>query len=82
MIDTPADAPEGPNDGAPPVTPPTTDSGAFAPSSSSTADTSPAWAKRLRRQQLAMQGLRMAANSLRSADHGGGSVHINLEDRS
>ncbi|MGN6690483.1 MAG: P-type conjugative transfer protein TrbL, partial [Sphingopyxis sp.] len=80
MIDTPADAPEGPNDGAPPVAPLTTDSGASAASSPSAADTSPAWAKRLRRQQLAMQGLRVAATSLRSADHGGGSAHINLED--
>lgn len=46
------------------------------------ADGSPAWAKRLRRQQMMMQGATLAANSLRAADHGGGSAHINLEDRS
>lgn len=46
------------------------------------ADGSPAWAKRLRRQQMMMQGATLAANSLRSSDHGGGSAHINLEDRS
>jgi type IV secretion system protein TrbL len=42
---------------------------------------SPAWAQRLRRQQMMMQGATLAANSLRSADHGGGSAHISLEDR-
>ena len=43
---------------------------------------SPAWAQRLRRQQMLMQGATLAANSLRSSDHGGGSAHISLEDRS
>jgi type IV secretion system protein TrbL len=45
-------------------------------------DTSPAWAQRLRRQQMMMQGATLAANSLRASDHGGGSAHISLEDRS
>ncbi len=51
-------------------------------SAPATANTSPAWAQRLRRQQIMMQGATLAANSLRSSDHGGGSAHINLEDRS
>lgn len=51
-------------------------------SAPATANTSPAWAQRLRRQQMMMQGATLAANSLRSSDHGGGSAHINLEDRS
>jgi type IV secretion system protein TrbL len=46
------------------------------------ADTAPAWAKRLRRSQALVQGASVAAHSLRSADHGGGSTHISLEDRS
>lgn len=58
---------------------------ASAPEPSSTpvtANTSPAWAQRLRRQQMMVQGATLAANSLRSSDHGGGNAHINLEDRS
>ena len=50
-------------------------------SSSPASSGSPAWAQRLRRQQMMMQGATLAANSLRSADHGGGSAHISLEDR-
>lgn len=46
-----------------------------------TSSDSPAWAQRLRRQQMMMQGATLAANGLRSADHGGGSAHISLEDR-
>ncbi|SEH15013.1 type IV secretion system protein TrbL [Sphingopyxis sp. YR583] len=42
----------------------------------------PAWATRLRRQQMMTQGATLAAHSLRAADHGGGSAHISLEDRS
>ena len=52
-----------------------------APVAALIADGSPAWAKRLRRQQVMMQCATLAANSLRSSDHGGGSAHINLEDR-
>lgn len=42
----------------------------------------PAWAKQLRRRQAMIQGATLAANTLRSADHHGGSAHISLEDRS
>lgn len=42
----------------------------------------PAWAKQLRRRQAMVQGATLAAHTLRSADHHGGSVHISLEDRS
>lgn len=55
---------------------------ASTPVAAPIADGSPAWAKRLRRQQMMMQGATLAANSLRASDHGGGSTHINLEDRS
>ena len=48
-----------------------------------TADSpAPAWAKRLRRRQAMFQGATLAAHTLRSADHHGGSAHISLEDRS
>lgn len=46
------------------------------------ASPTPAWAKRLRRRQAMFQGATMAAHTLRSADHHGGSAHISLEDRS
>ena len=47
------------------------------------ADTpAPAWARRLRRQQMITQGATLAAHSLRAADHGGGATHVSLEDRS
>ncbi|MFB0872602.1 MULTISPECIES: P-type conjugative transfer protein TrbL [unclassified Sphingobium] len=42
----------------------------------------PAWAKQLRRRQAMVQGATLAARTLRSADHHGGSAHISLEDRS
>lgn len=42
----------------------------------------PAWAKQLRRRQAMIQGATLAAHTLRSADHHGGSAHISLEDRS
>ncbi|UAK23810.1 P-type conjugative transfer protein TrbL [Sphingomonas nostoxanthinifaciens] len=48
----------------------------------STAAPAPAWAKRLRRRQAMVQGATLAAHTLRSADHHGGSAHISLEDRS
>ncbi len=41
----------------------------------------PQWAKRLRTSHL-LHGASIAANSLRSADQGGGSAQISLEDRS
>lgn len=42
----------------------------------------PAWARQLRRRQAMMQGATIAAHSLRSSDHGGGSAQVSLEDRS
>ncbi len=42
----------------------------------------PAWATQLRRRQAMIQGATLAAHTLRSADHHGGSAHISLEDRS
>jgi type IV secretion system protein TrbL len=42
----------------------------------------PAWANRLRRRQAMIQGATLAAHTLRSADHHGGSAHVSLEDRS
>ena len=57
----------------------------IAPSSSASAPAeapAPAWAKQLRRRQAMVQGATLAAHTLRSADHHGGSAHISLEDRS
>jgi type IV secretion system protein TrbL len=42
----------------------------------------PAWATQLRHRQAMVQGATLAAHTLRSADHHGGSAHISLEDRS
>jgi len=42
----------------------------------------PAWAKQLRRRQAMIQGATLAAHTLRSSDHHGGSAHVSLEDRS
>lgn len=50
-------------------------------SSGSNAGT-PDWARSLRRRQTMTQGAMLTAHTLRSADHGGGSAHISLEDRS
>ena len=55
-------------------------SGAALSSTSSAG--APAWAQALRRRQAMTQGVTLAAHTLRSADHGGGSAHISLEDRS
>jgi type IV secretion system protein TrbL len=63
-----------------PATGPSTE--AFATSPPGSEQEAPAWAKRLRRSQAVIQGASVAAHSLRSADHGGGSAHISLEDRS
>ncbi len=53
---------------------------AIAPAAAQAA--APAWAKQLRRRQGMVQGATLAAHTLRSADHHGGSAHISLEDRS
>lgn len=84
MFDPMDAADDGAASGAPP-TPAGSLPSLVAPEPASTtaaATPSPAWAQRLRRQQMMMQGATLAANSLRSSDHGGGNAHINLEDRS
>lgn len=53
-----------------------------APSATVAEAPAPAWAKQLRRRQAMVQGATLAAHTLRSADHHGGSAHISLEDRS
>ena len=52
------------------------------PASPASSAGAPAWAQALRRRQAMTQGATLAAHTLRSADHGGGSAHISLEDRS
>lgn len=52
------------------------------PSAAPAEAAAPAWAKQLRRRQAMVQGATLAAHTLRSADHHGGSAHISLEDRS
>jgi type IV secretion system protein TrbL len=70
--DSAAAAPEGGADRTAPSSP------AAAPAEAP----APAWAKQLRRRQAMVQGATLAAHTLRSADHHGGSAHISLEDRS
>ena len=53
-----------------------------APASRPSSSGALAWAQALRRRQAMTQGATLAAHTLRSADHGGGSAHISLEDRS
>jgi len=55
---------------------------AAMPSAAPAEAPAPAWAKQLRRRQAMVQGATLAAHTLRSADHHGGSAHISLEDRS
>jgi len=81
---SPPDAAPGPSTGAPEAAPEASASTAPAPLSSATPAEAPApaWANRLRRRQAMIQGATLAAHTLRSADHHGGSAHISLEDRS
>ncbi|GLS40177.1 conjugal transfer protein TrbL [Mesorhizobium tianshanense] len=57
-------------------------SGAFAPRRTSTAEpgsgSPPAWAARIKRGQVMSHGASMAAHSIRSGDHGGGSMNVSL----
>ena len=39
----------------------------------------PAWARKLRREQLASHGVSAAAHAVRSGDHGGGSTSVDLK---
>ena len=77
-------APAEPNTGSSEPTPEAGTSAAPTPTSSATPAEAPApaWAKQLRRRQAMVQGATLAAHTLRSADHHGGSAHISLEDRS
>lgn len=48
------------------------------PSARSGADSPPAWAARMKRGQAMSHGVSMAAHSVRSGDHGGGSMNVSL----
>jgi type IV secretion system protein TrbL len=71
-------------EGAPPTAEAAPEGGAdgSSPAGSPADAPAPAWAKQLRRRQAMIQGATLAAHTLRSADHHGGSAHISLEDRS
>lgn len=58
--------------------PPATAFSASAPIPESRAGAPPAWAKRMKRSQALSHGTRMAAHSIRSGDHGGGSMNVSL----
>ena len=83
---SPAGAPGGgaPSGGAPEAlaAAPADDAASSTSTGSAASAGAPAWAKSLRRRQTMAQGATLAAHTLRSADHGGGSAHISLEDRS
>jgi type IV secretion system protein TrbL len=49
-----------------------------APTAESGAGSLPEWAKRMKRSQVMSHGTRMAAHSIRSGDHGGGSMNVSL----
>jgi type IV secretion system protein TrbL len=52
-----------------------------APGGSSTPPSGPpAWARKLRRQQTMSQGISAAVHTLRSGDHGGGSMSVDLKE--
>lgn len=53
---------------------------AQAPVSSSSRDTQPVWAKRMKRMQAISHGASAASNAVRSADHGGGGASIDLSE--
>lgn len=61
---------------------PASEAGGSAPASSGSDSGAPAWARSLRRRQTMAQGAMLTAQTLRSADHGGGAAPISLEDRS
>jgi type IV secretion system protein TrbL len=53
-----------------------------AAAGSSTASTGPpAWARKLRRQQTMSHGVSAAVHTLRSGDHGGGSMSVDLKEK-
>jgi type IV secretion system protein TrbL len=58
--------------------PPGTAFSAPAPTAESGAGSLPEWAKRMKRSQAMSHGTRMAAHSIRSGDHGGGSMNVSL----
>ncbi|MGX9576648.1 P-type conjugative transfer protein TrbL [Mesorhizobium sp. f-mel] len=51
---------------------------ATASPSNSTAGSPPEWATRMKRRQAVSHGAGMAAHSIRSGDHGGGSMNVSL----
>ena len=78
--DAPADGDAGAGEASPGVTADST--APISPGATPEQAPAPAWAGRLRRRQAMVQGATLAAQTLRSADHHGGSAHISLEDRS
>ena len=53
-----------------------------AASGGSTASSGPpAWARKLRRQQTMSHGVSAAVHTLRSGDHGGGSMSVDLKEK-
>lgn len=63
------------------IAPTESQSGGSASGTGSSGGGAPAWAQRLRNRQAVGRGLSNAAQALRSADHGGGAVHVSLEHR-
>ena len=51
---------------------------ASAPAAESSSHSPPAWATRMKRGQVISHGASMAAHSVRSGDHGGGSMNVSL----
>lgn len=49
-----------------------------APTADSSASSAPEWANRMKRGQAMSHGASMAAHSVRSGDHGGGSMNVSL----
>jgi type IV secretion system protein TrbL len=65
------------------VQPPGTASSVGAPNAESGAGSPPAWAARIKRDQMMRHGASMAAHSIRSGDQGSGSMNVplNQDDR-
>jgi type IV secretion system protein TrbL len=78
----PASADTGESGGAQAATAESAPAGPTASAPAAGEAPAPAWARRMRRRQAMIQGVTLAAHSLRSGDHHGGAAHISLEDRS
>ncbi|MER8479275.1 P-type conjugative transfer protein TrbL [Mesorhizobium sp. M1163] len=49
------------------------------PTTEASSDAPPAWAKRMKRSQAMSHGASIAAHSVHSSDHGGGSMNVSLD---